>query len=73
VEAAKSLCERGIVYKAEVFNTKPFTPRVLLTRCFKCYKYSHRARFCEVPAWCGYCAAAAYEGGEKDCLIYSGL
>jgi hypothetical protein len=41
VEAVKSLYKRGIVYKAEVFNTKLFTPRVLLTRYFKYYKYSY--------------------------------
>jgi hypothetical protein len=50
VEAAKSLYKRGIVYKAEVFNTKLFTPRVLLTRYFKYYKYGHQARFYKVPA-----------------------
>jgi len=73
VEAAKSLCERGMVYEAEVFNAEPFTPGVLPTRCFKCHKYGHRARFCEAPARCGRCAAAAHEGGEKDCLTHSGL
>jgi hypothetical protein len=73
VEAAKSLCERSIVYKAEVFNTKLFIPRVLLTQYFKYYKYSYRARFCKAPARYSRCAVAAYEGGEKDYLTHSGL
>jgi hypothetical protein len=66
-EAATRLCERGLIWQAQIFNCEPYTADLRIRRCFQCHQFGHIGRFCKNKARCGHCAGAAHSQGEAGC------
>jgi hypothetical protein len=66
-EAATRLCERGLIWEAQIFNCEPYSSDLRLRRCFCCHQFGHIGRFCKNKPRCGHCAGAAHPQGETDC------
>jgi hypothetical protein len=60
VEHANQLCERGLVWEAQIYQCEPFSGDLRPLQCYKCWDFGHMARWCK-EARCGRCAAT----GEK--------
>jgi hypothetical protein len=67
IEAAKSLCERGLVWEAQIFHCEPYSAEVRLQRCYRCHELGHIARYCNRTAKCGRCSGVAHTEGEQEC------
>lgn len=67
VEAAKRLCNNGLIWRSEIFNCEPYSADVHVRQCYKCYNYGHIAKYCQKIARCGRCAGTAHEQGEATC------
>ena len=67
VEAATCLCERGLVWEAQIFNCEPYSSDLRLRRCFGCHQFGHISRFCKNSPRCRHYAGAAHSQGETDC------
>ena len=67
VEAAKRLCERGLVWQAQIFNCEPYSTELRPRRCFSCHQFGHIGRYCRNKARCGHCAGVAHLQGEGEC------
>lgn len=66
-DAATRLCERGLVWEAQIFNCEPYSADLRIRRCFRCHQFGHIGRFCKNKPRCGHCAGAAHPQGETDC------
>jgi hypothetical protein len=66
-DAATRLCERGLVWEAQIFNCEPYSSDLRIRRCFRCHQFGHIGRFCKNKPRCGHCAGAAHPQGEADC------
>jgi hypothetical protein len=66
-EAATRLCERGLVWEAQIFNCEPYSADLRVRRCFRCHQFGHIGRYCKNKPRCGHCAGAAHPQGEADC------
>ena len=66
-EAATCLCERGLVWQAQIFNCEPYSTELRIRRCFSCHQFGHIARYCKNKPRCGHCAGAAHLAGETEC------
>jgi hypothetical protein len=67
VEHANQLCERGLVWEAQIYQCEPFSGDLRPLQCYKCWDFGHMAKWCKKEARCGRCAATAHEGGEENC------
>lgn len=67
IEQANQLCERGLVWEAQIYQCEPFIKDLRPQQCFKCWKFGHVAKWCKATATCGRCAATAHAGGEGEC------
>ena len=67
VEAARALCDEGVILQAEIYHAEPYTQEVQPRRCFRCHGYGHAARYCTADERCGRCAAGAHPDGEEAC------
>ena len=65
VEAAKKLCDRGLVWEAQIFNAEPYNPEARVRRCFRCHGFGHISRYYKKQERYGHYAAATYTGGEQ--------
>lgn len=72
-EAATRLCERGLVWEAQIFNCEPYSADLRIRRCFRCHQFGHIGRYCKNKPRCGHCAGAAHPQGEADCPKAHGL
>jgi hypothetical protein len=66
-DAATRLCERGLVWQAQIFNCEPYSADLRIRRCFRCHQFGHIGRYCKNTPRCGHCAGAAHPQGETDC------
>jgi hypothetical protein len=66
-DAAKRLCERGLIWEAQIFNCEPYSADLRIRRCFRCHQFGHIGRYCKNKPRCGHCAGAAHPQGEADC------
>jgi hypothetical protein len=66
-DAATRLCERGLIWEAQIFNCEPYSADLRIRRCFRCHQFGHIGRYCKNKARCGHCAGAAHPQGEVDC------
>jgi hypothetical protein len=71
-DAATRLCERGLIWQAQIFNCEPYSADLRIRRCFQCHQFGHIGRFCKNQARCGHCAGAAHPRGEKECPQLNG-
>jgi hypothetical protein len=71
--AATRLCERGLVWQAQIFNCEPYSADLRIRRCFRCHQFGHIGRYCKNKPRCGHCAGAAHPQGEIDCPRLHGL
>ena len=67
IDVAERLCERGLVWQAQIFNCEPFSVELRFSYCFKCYKFGHKARYCKAKARCRYYTGVVYPEGEERC------
>jgi hypothetical protein len=67
VDQANRLCDRGLVWDAQIYQCEPFSGDLRPLQCYKCWGYGHIARWCRSTARCGRCGASAHEGGEEAC------
>ena len=67
VTDAQSLCERGLVVDAQIFNCEPYSGELQVTQCFKCHAYGHRAKTCTKKEKCGFCGDPQHNGGDPAC------
>ena len=58
-EAATRLCDRGLIWQAQIFNCEPYSSDLRIQRCFRCHQFGHKGRFCKNKARCGHCAGLA--------------
>jgi hypothetical protein len=65
--AATRLCERGLIWQAQIFNCEPYSADLRLRRCFRCHQFGHIGRYCKNKPRCGHCAGAAHPQGDLDC------
>jgi hypothetical protein len=72
VEHANQLCERGLIWEAQIYQCEPFSGDLRPLQCYKCWDFGHMARWCKKEARCGRCAATAHEGGEENCPSNTG-
>jgi hypothetical protein len=55
-QQANLVCEKGLVYKGEIYDCELFCGDARPKRCLKCQKYtSHIAKHCRSIERCGYC------------------
>lgn len=55
-QEANLVCEKGLVYKGEIYDCELFCGDARVKRCLKCQKYaSHIAKYCRSLERCGYC------------------
>jgi len=66
-EAAKRLCNRGLIWQAQIFNCEPYSSDLRIQRCFRCHQFGHKGRFCKNKARCGHCAGLAHPQGDAGC------
>jgi hypothetical protein len=66
-EAATRLCDRGLIWQAQVFNCEPYSADLRIRRCFNCHQFGHIGRYCKNKARCGHCAGPAHPQGEASC------
>jgi hypothetical protein len=59
-ERATRLCDRGLIWQAQIFNCEPYSADLRIRRCFQCHQFGHIGRFCKNKARCGHCAGAAH-------------
>lgn len=79
---AQALCDRGLIWEAQIFDCEPYSPELELRQCFACYGFGHHAKYCSRPARCGHCGGAAHkdentcpeygDNGRKKCVNCSG-
>lgn len=67
IDAAKQLCNNGLIWRAQIFDCEPFSKEVVVRLCYKCYKYGHIAKHCLEGPRCGSCAGVAHQNGEREC------
>ncbi len=67
VEAARDLCNHGVLFEAVIYHAEPFSPELNPTRCYRCQEYGHKAKFCEKEARYARYALAAHPRGEDEC------
>jgi hypothetical protein len=67
VEMAKTLCDLGLIWEAQIFHCEPYATDLQFRQCFRCYGLGHIARYCSKPARCGCCAGTAHQNGEASC------
>lgn len=64
VESAKGanvFINEGIVYNGEVKEVELFDPSCLITRCYRCQKYGHNAKFCQAAGRCSLCSSPNHD------------
>jgi len=66
---AQALCDRGLIWEAQIFDCEPYSPELELRQCFACYGFGHHAKYCNRPARCGHCGGAAHKD-ENMCPEY---
>lgn len=66
-DVATRLCERGLIWEAQIFNCEPYSADLRIRRCFRCHQFGHIGRYCKNKPRCGHCAGAAHPQGEADC------
>ena len=66
-DAATCLCERGLIWQAQIFNCEPYSADLRICRCFNCHQFGHIGRFCKNKGRCGHCAGAAHPQGDAGC------
>ena len=71
-DAATCLCERGLIWQAQIFNCEPYSADLRICRCFNCHQFGHIGRFCKNKGRCGHCAGAAHPQGEAGCPQLNG-
>jgi hypothetical protein len=79
---AQALCDRGLIWEAQIFDCEPYSPELELRQCFACHGFGHHAKYCNRPARCGHCGGAAHkdenacpeygDNGHKKCVNCSG-
>jgi hypothetical protein len=79
---AQALCDRGLIWEAQIFDCEPYSPELELRQCFACHGFGHHAKYCNRPARCGHCGGAAHkdenmcpeygDNGRKKCANCSG-
>jgi hypothetical protein len=42
-EAVTCLCERGLVWQAQIFNCEPYSAELQICQCFSCHQFGHIA------------------------------
>ena len=72
LKAAQKLCRNGLIWEAQIFNCKPYTPELRPMQCYKCWGWGHMAKHCKATARCGHCSATAHKGGEEQCPSNNG-
>jgi hypothetical protein len=70
--AATRLCERGLIWQAQIFNCEPYSADLRLRRCFRCHQFGHIGRYCKNKPRCGHCAGAAHSQGDIECPQING-
>jgi hypothetical protein len=76
-QAADSLCEKGLVWKAGIWTCEPFSAELRPVQCFRCYQWGHTARRCTKAARCPLYAATVHDKedprrGEELCPVSRG-
>jgi hypothetical protein len=66
-DAATRLCERGLIWQAQIFNCEPYSADLRICRCFNCHQFGHIGRFCKNKGRCGHCAGATHPQGDASC------
>lgn len=57
---ANVLIQEGLVFDNEIKDVELFDPSCLITRCYRCQKYGHNAKFCQATERCSLCAAPGH-------------
>lgn len=61
---ASTLIREGLVLNGEIKDVKLFDPECLITRCYKCQRYGHNAKYCQNETRCALCAAPGHQRAE---------
>ena len=67
VAGAQSLCDRGVVIEAQIFNCEPYSGELQITQCFNCHAFGHLAKACTRKTRCGFCGEQSHAGGDREC------
>lgn len=59
-QGANALIREGLVFNGEIKEIELFEPECLITRCYKCQRYGHNAKYCQAAERCSLCAAPGH-------------
>jgi hypothetical protein len=64
--SANTLCKKGLIWRYQNFAGNPYSQDSQVTRCYKCNRFGHKAKFCREEQTCGWCSAADHP--EAECV-----
>ena len=73
-EQANRLINAGLIYGYKLHNCEPYDGNCVITQCFRCYNYRHKAGKCRNTQRCGFCGSLGHATnnciGKEDTGMY---
>jgi hypothetical protein len=58
------MIDAGLIYRYELHNCELYNRNCVVTQCFKCYLYRHKAGKCRNTRQCRFCGAPGHATNE---------
>ena len=66
-EAAERLCDKGLVWQAQIFNYEPFAAEARFYRCFRYHRFLYTAKYYKASPKYRHYIGVSHLGGEEEC------